>query len=204
MNTTTDEKEEEEKETILSSFTREEATFLRVAAAFVTIHHHRQKKRRSEPLLPSRPTTMHSMEQHIQHMIHLCQTTPVGTPRWNSLVQHLAHQLPRHDWKPSRHDVLQHEALWYALLPLNPTFFASKLVPLLHPQKHFPLLQAALLVAPLSLVETTVDEWIQLPPLLNLAAYYVQTSSGTELLSKWAQDHLLQQLLQRLDAPKRA
>jgi hypothetical protein len=191
MNTAT------EEETMLASFTREEATLLRVAAAFVTIHHRRHNKRprSSEELLPSRPTPMPSREQHIQHMMLLCQSTPVGTPRWHSLVHHLAQQLPvTENWQPS----FEQEALWHALLPLNPAYFASKLIPVLQPQKHFLLLQAALLQAPLSVVETTVDEWLKAPPLLDLAAYYVQTSNGTELLSKWAQDQLLQQLLQRL------
>lgn len=209
-----------------NSFTREEANLLRVAAAFVTIHHHSQsnKRRRSNnqntndpmipPLLPSRPTTTIpcTTHDHIQYILTtMTQRETVGSSRWKSLAHHLAHQLMQ--WDQCRaflQSAQQQYDICKELLQIRPSFFAPLLVPLLWPQRTnghaWELLELALAHAPLATVEETVQELIAVPPLPdNLAAYYLSvSSSGSDLLSKWAQDHLLQQLLERLHEAERA
>ena len=200
-----------------SFFTREEANFLRVAAAFVTIHHQQQTKKKRPrdnaiiPLLPSR-TSIPSTHDHIQNILTSLMTQQQDTARWKSLAHHLAQQLMQWDQTPAwmaQQDLVAQHAIWQELLHLQPAFFSPLMVPLVWPQRTngyaWQLLEMALAQAPLATIEETVHELIPASPMQDLAAYYVTVSNGTDLLSKWAQDHLLQQLLERLHeaAPKR-
>lgn len=136
-------------------------------------------------------------------MIQLTQRETVGSLKWKSLVQHLAQQLVQWDQTPQWLATNLDAAVWHELLQMNAAFFAPLMVPLLLPQQQknghvWQLLEVALERAPLCVVEETVQELIQAPPLHDLAVYYLNVSDGSDLLSKWAQDNLLQQLLERL------